>query len=74
MTQKNSKANDGDDTRKIPVEFPDRRTCRVRRSTFLDGYFECCNVWRTRCSYCVTLDQQHFCRHPEAALILEWSI
>jgi hypothetical protein len=74
MPHENLKAqNEGDDARKIPEKFPDRQTCRVRRSTLLDDYFECCNVWRAHCSYCVTFGEQHFCRHPAAALIFEWS-
>jgi hypothetical protein len=66
--------NDGDDARKIPEKFPDRQTCRVRRSSILDDYFDCRSSWWANCSYCVTFGDQHFCRYPGAALILDWSV
>jgi hypothetical protein len=66
--------NDGDDARRIPEKFPDRQTCRVRRSTFLPDYFECFNAWRTSCSYCLTFEKYNFCRYSAVAEILEWSV
>lgn len=72
MIQQATQTNDG--VAKIPLEFPDQQTCRVRRSTFVEDFFECCNVYRTRCPYCVTLGRQHFCRHPGVQSILKWSI
>jgi len=65
--------NDDAGARRIPEEFPDRQTCRVRRS-ILDGYFDCVSLWGARCSYCLMIGEQRFCRHPEASLMLDKSV
>ena len=66
-------AND-EDAMKIPEEFPDRQTCRVRRSSISDDNFDCLSRWHSSCPFCMTFGSLYFCRYPAAALILQWSI
>jgi hypothetical protein len=55
----------------VPVEYPDRETCRVKRS-FLEDNFECLNKRSKNCPYLMSFGDSRFCRHPAAMLIFEW--
>jgi len=55
----------------FPVEYPDRETCRVKRS-FLEDNYECLSIASKKCPHLMSFGDSRFCRHPAAMVIFEW--
>jgi len=54
-----------------PKQFPDQKTCRVKRSDFAEIY-DCFNWWSFNCPSQLHFGGRKLCRHPNVQEIANW--